>query len=107
MGPSTTKEAPNTEEEPQLIVQNNPEEPDTTNTSSDDSDRDSFHSPGGSQQGSPSNSSDHTDSERADQSEVPEQTDQSETPDQGQDNSGSNDTTPASDDELDNNVHLA
>ena len=103
---------------------NEPDTPGTPDTGSDNSEEDVFHSPGGSHQGSPSDSSDHdtehTDqnegsdqsqnnsgnSEQADQGEAPERADQSEAPDQGRDNPGTNNTTPASDDELDNNAHL-
>ena len=118
------EEAPPTAEEPPQNDTNEPDTPGTPDAGSDDSEEDVFHSPGGSHQGSPSDSSDHdtehTDqnegsdqsqnnsgnSEQADRGEAPERADQSEAPDQGRDNPGTNNTTPASDDELDNNAHL-
>merc|ERR1711891_11908 len=81
-------------------------------------------SPGGSHQGSssdsPNHDTDHTDqsegsdqsqnssgsSEQTDRGETPEQANQDETPDQGQDNPDTTNTAPTSDDELDANTHL-
>ena len=106
------------------LTQDDTSDPDTPSTpSSDNSEEDVFHSPGGSHQGSssdsPNDDTDHTDqSEGSDQSQnssgsseqtdrsTPEQADQDETPDRGQDNPDTANTAPTSDDELDANTHL-
>ena len=75
-----------------------PADPNTSDTDSEDSDRDVFLSPGGSQQGSPNDSSGHNDLE---------QTDQSEDSGQSQNNSGSNETAQTSDDEPDDDGRLS